>query len=168
MRGVPMSAAQASRLQQLVVARLGFDVAGTVSFLSHSCKATCLSWLAKAAENVEDRQVLSSQVNPANKMAQEYSRDTLAGPLRRLEAACSFIRDRQFDPDTTRSGRWLQARLAGSPPGDVGCGAPQAIKDDQESGRSSNSSSIFGGQNLWLGGGRRRGHGRLRRGARAG
>eukprot|EP00971_Amphidinium_carterae_P268398 5325155-Amphidinium_carterae.1 len=33
-----------------------------------------------------------------------YSRDALAGPLRRLEAVIGSVRSGDFDPDATRSG----------------------------------------------------------------
>eukprot|EP00959_Pyramimonas_sp_CCMP1952_P142917 2991873-Pyramimonas_sp.AAC.1 len=37
----------------------------------------------------------------------EYSRDSLAEPLRQLELVYSAITKKRFLPDSTRSGRWV-------------------------------------------------------------
>ena len=36
----------------------------------------------------------------------EYSRDAMAGPMDALRGPLQQIRDKQFMPDSTRSGRW--------------------------------------------------------------
>ena len=71
---------------------------------SHSCKCTCLSFLAKRGVNFEDRLVLGYHTNKL-RMAMTYSRDSAARPLAILAQVLQEIRDGVFDPDSTRSGR---------------------------------------------------------------
>ena len=73
---------------------------------SHSLKATCLSWAAKAALPVETRRILGGHAQPGDVSVLEYSRDAMAGPLKALDGVIAQIRDGRFDPDQTRSGRW--------------------------------------------------------------
>ena len=71
---------------------------------SHSCKCTCLSFLAKRGVNFEDRLVLGYHTNKL-RMAMTYSRDSAARPLAILAQVLQEIRDGVLDPDSTRSGR---------------------------------------------------------------
>ena len=71
---------------------------------SHSCKCTCLSFLAKRGANFEDRLVLGYHANKL-RMAMTYSRDSAARPLSILAQVLQEIRDGIFNPDNTRSGR---------------------------------------------------------------
>ena len=70
----------------------------------HSCKCTCLSFLAKRGANFEDRLVLGYHANKL-RMAMTYSRDSAARPLSILAQVLQEIRDGIFNPDNTRSGR---------------------------------------------------------------
>ena len=47
---------------------------------SHSLKATCLSWAAKAGLPMAERRVLGGHALPGDVSVLEYSRDALAGP----------------------------------------------------------------------------------------
>jgi hypothetical protein len=71
---------------------------------SHSLKSTTLSWCAKYGLDLEVRQALGYHVTAASTSAAHYSRDELAGPLRKLEEVLQAIRDGLFQPDQTRSG----------------------------------------------------------------
>ena len=71
---------------------------------SHSCKCTCLSFLAKRGASFEDRLVLGYHANKL-RMAMTYSRDSAARPLSILSQVLQEIRDGVFNPDNTRSGR---------------------------------------------------------------
>ena len=74
---------------------------------THSCKATLLSWCAKYGLPVADRRLLGYHTKPKDISVLEYSRDAQAGPLRKLVDVLSAIKEGQFQPDATRSGRWV-------------------------------------------------------------
>ena len=80
---------------------------------SHSLKATCLSWAAKAGLPLATRRVLGGHARPGDISVLEYSRDALSGPLRELDGVLAKISAGPFDPDQTRSGRWSQDEPAG-------------------------------------------------------
>ena len=71
---------------------------------SHSCKCTCLSFMAKRGASFEDRLVLGYHANKL-RTALTYSRDSAARPLALLENMLREIREGIFEPDATRSGR---------------------------------------------------------------
>ena len=71
---------------------------------SHSCKCTCLSFMAKRGASFEDRLILGYHANSL-KMALVYSRDSVARPLALLTHVLTEIKQGTFDPDCTRSGR---------------------------------------------------------------
>jgi len=71
---------------------------------SHSCKCTCLSYLAKRGASFEERLILGYHAN-SMKMALVYSRNSAARPLALLTHVLSEIKLGIFDPDCTRSGR---------------------------------------------------------------
>ena len=75
-----------------------------MKFSSHSCKCTCLSFLAKRGATYEDRLVLGYHTNKL-RVAMTYSRDSSARPLALLTQVLREIRDGTFEPDCTRSGR---------------------------------------------------------------
>lgn len=54
---------------------------------AHSAKATVLSWAAKYGLSVEDRRFLGGHADPSAKSVLEYSRDTLAAPVRNVDGA---------------------------------------------------------------------------------
>ena len=74
---------------------------------THSCKATFLSWCAKAGVSHTSRRLLGGHAKPKDTSILEYSRDALAGPLRDLGRVLDLVRSKRFQPDATRSGRWM-------------------------------------------------------------
>ena len=75
-----------------------------VNIGSHSLKATCLSWCAKAGVDRELRRLLGYHVKPGDKSLEAYSRDSMAAPLRALDKVLGDIMGKTFQPDATRSG----------------------------------------------------------------
>ena len=71
---------------------------------SHSCKATCLSWLSKLGVGKEERDILGRHVSALHGAGPLYARDLLSAPLRKLDEAIDMIRRSVFLPDHTRSG----------------------------------------------------------------
>ena len=92
---------------------LGVPRTFLVNVGSHSCKATLLSMAAKAGMSKEIRRTLGGHAVPGDKSVEAYSRDNLAAPLRELAMLFRVIRAGQFDPDSTRSGRWIQQAVEG-------------------------------------------------------
>ena len=84
--------------------QLGFSSEALEGIGSHSLKATCLSWAAKAGVCREHRRILGYHVDISEKSAETYARDSLAAPLRSLDEVLEKIRAKMFDPDSTRSG----------------------------------------------------------------
>ena len=98
----PISTAEAKRwIHHLLGPEL---VKAGAKLTSHSCKCTCLSFMAKRGVNFEDRLVLGYHTNKL-RMAMTYSRDSAARPLAILSQVLTEIREGTFDPDCTRSGR---------------------------------------------------------------
>ena len=77
-----------------------------LKYTSHSFKATTLSHLAKYGCSFEDRLALGYHVDQL-RMALRYSRDGASRPLRMLETCLADIRNGRFQPDETRSGRFV-------------------------------------------------------------
>ena len=98
----PVSTSEAKRWIQYL---LGSDlVKAGMTLTSHSCRCTCLSFLAKRGASYEDRLVLGYHANKL-RVAMTYSRDSAARPLALLCQVLQEIREGQFEPDCTRSGR---------------------------------------------------------------
>jgi hypothetical protein len=91
-------------LELLAVPAVGGQLLGT-----HSCKSTLLSWLSKWGALSETRKILGYHTGASEDSMLIYSRDALAGPLRVLEQMVGDVRSGRFAPDSTRSGRWLDA-----------------------------------------------------------
>jgi hypothetical protein len=83
---------------------LGDTALKEAKLTSHSCKCTCLSFLAKRGASIEDRLTLGYHSNKM-RMALVYSRDAVARPLAVLSHVLKEIREGIFEPDNTRSGR---------------------------------------------------------------
>ena len=71
---------------------------------SHSCKATCLSWMSKIGASKEVRDILGRHVSSLEGAGPLYARDLLSSPLRKLDETIDLIRRSVFLPDHTRSG----------------------------------------------------------------
>ena len=91
-------------VKQWIAHLLGADLMGESKLTSHSCKCTCLSFLAKRGCSIEDRLTLGYHSNRM-RMALTYSRDSSARPLALLAHVLNEIRVGLFEPDNSRSGR---------------------------------------------------------------
>ncbi|CAK0823995.1 unnamed protein product [Prorocentrum cordatum] len=109
---VPASAPQITAMLRRSLILAGAEPAEVEHYTSHSCKATLLSWMAKAGVPLSVRRMLGGHIKPGDKSVIEYSRDAMAGPLRELKGVLVKIAAEEFDPDATRSGRWRD----GGPP----------------------------------------------------
>lgn len=148
--GVGMSAGQATSVLQALLVKLGVPTRTAATFTSHSCKATVLSWMAKAGVDIASRRLLGGHTKPGDRMPLEYSRDAMAAPLRCVEAVYKAIRAGEFDPDATRSGRWKSEVAAagfGLDPGPniAAPGAPRAADSSGDDGSTSSSTTDSGG-----------------------
>eukprot|EP00435_Cladocopium_sp_Y103_P074270 s20_g47.t1 len=74
---------------------------------SHSLKVTPLTWLAKAGCALSVRRSLGHHLDPSSKSAVIYSRDAMAPTLRELCRVVQLIASKEFQPDNTRSGRFV-------------------------------------------------------------
>ena len=85
---------------------IGHTEAATLG--AHSCKVTRLAWAAKYGLSKDTRTRLGNHNDRGS--AECYGRDTLAAPLRDLEACILAIRTGSFLPDVSRSGFFPAAR----------------------------------------------------------
>ena len=115
------------------------DITNIEDFGTHSCKATLLSWLAKAGVSKGTRRMLGGHADIRDRSMLEYSRDALAGPLEELAIMLERIAEGCFDPDTTRSGRWRAPPSQKASPS--GGGLPPTKPDSATSESSQSSSS---------------------------
>ena len=103
---VPATATEIGSDLRRILRQCGMEDADFEGITSHSCKATLLSWAAKAGMNLEDRRLLGGHAKPGQKVTLEYSRDALAGPLERMRHVLGEIRTGGFRPDQRRASRW--------------------------------------------------------------
>ena len=71
---------------------------------SHSFKSTLLSYAAKRGLPHQDRLVMGHHIHDS-KMADQYSRDAAARPLRLIQTLLREVRLKRFFPDASRAGR---------------------------------------------------------------
>lgn len=100
----PLSIPEVKRWLHLILD--GVDVKENSKLTNHSCKSTCLSFMAKRGASFEDRLCLGYHSNNA-KMALVYSRDGASRPLALLEHMLWEVRSGIFEPDNSRSGKLL-------------------------------------------------------------
>jgi hypothetical protein len=104
---------------------------GLKDYGAHSCKATVLSWAAKAGMPKPCRRILGGHAKAKDKTVAEYSRDELAEPLRMVDLMMQWIRDGEFEPEANRSGRWARGRRGPTWfPEASAAAATQTAKDD--------------------------------------
>ena len=72
---------------------------------THSLKTTVLSWAAKWGTPLEIRSLMGYHIGREVTSAVTYSRDAQATPLREIINIIAAIRNNEFHPDLTRSGR---------------------------------------------------------------
>jgi hypothetical protein len=102
----PLATDEMKSWVRLILQLHGVD-AGDRQYTSHSCKPTALSWTAKYGISWEDRCVLGGHVAHL-KSPIVYSRDALARRLYALQTVLVAIRNQEFFPDCTRSGRFAE------------------------------------------------------------
>ena len=83
---------------------------------THSLKSTPLSWAAKFGIGISDRELLGHHSLGRHMSALTYSRDAQARPLRLYQEILRSIAAGTFDPDSTRSGRFITKRQKCSSP----------------------------------------------------
>ena len=116
-----------------LLCNLGY--ASATSLSAHSCKATCLSWCAKYGIAKDVRTRLGNHNDRGS--AECYARDTLASPLRDLEACILAIRTGTFLPDVSRSGYFPEASAQAG-----------AASEEPSESRADEPLSEFGGFNV--------------------
>ncbi len=89
-----------------VLADAGVSLEEAAAYGTHSCKATLLSWAAKAGLEKSDRRLLGGHAAQKDRSVLEYSRDALSSPLHKLGLLLDRIALGDFVPDAARSGRW--------------------------------------------------------------
>ena len=111
---------------------------------THSAKATALSWMAKAGVSRSTRRILGGHSDPKDRSMLEYSRDALAGPLQEMIEVFGKIFSEEFDPDSTRSGRWKPTAAAA----ESASGSAMARPDDEQAEAASSSASSEASEDL--------------------
>ena len=129
-RRVPMTASMGGDWLRKILVALGFDHNQVKDIGTHSCKATCLSWMSKAGIDIASRRLLGYHVDPSTKTCLVYSRDAASGPLRELDKVIGWIRELRFDPDSTRSGYFNVP---------VGTAAPETVDVGEEDDSASDT-----------------------------
>ena len=101
-----MPTAGGGQMIKKILGDVGTDDLG--SYGTHSCKATLLSWAAKAGLSHDSRRLLGGHAAPGDRSVLQYSRDAMAAPMAELEGLLAKVRAKKFLPDVTRSGRWSE------------------------------------------------------------
>jgi hypothetical protein len=104
---VPMPASPASVYYREILHKLGLE---TEHASTHCFKALYLSWAAKFNVDYDSRAVLGYHALPFRASTYCYSRDNLAGPLLELQKVLDAVVEGKFEPDSTRSGRFVEKR----------------------------------------------------------
>ena len=135
---VPMSTCELAVALHELLLKKGFSADQLKDIGSHSLKTTCLSWCAKRGLEQDVRRLLGYHRVPGEQSTAAYSRDEMAGPLRKLAAVLADIRGERFDPDATRSGQLL-GLAAGSSTSSPACASPSSSSSFASSSRSLSS-----------------------------
>lgn len=99
---LPLTAEAAAAWLRALLTTAGVDSREAAALGTHSCKATMLSWAAKAGVPKEFRSTLGYH-GPRGSV-EVYSRDEQAEALRRMDSVVDDIVSQKFCPDSTRSG----------------------------------------------------------------
>jgi len=105
---------QATEWLRFLLLKLDVESSELKNVGSHSCKATFLSMAAKAGLDRDVRRTLGGHAPPNDKSVDIYSRDSLSAPLRDLAKLFTSMRNDEFDPDASRSGRWAKVPAPGA------------------------------------------------------
>ena len=105
-----MTTAEGTYWLRDILVHLGVDAAEAGKYSTHSLKATCLSWAAKAgAMSVPERLWLGHHQSDEAKMVVTYARDAIAAVMVKLRRILDAMRAGTFDPDLSRVERIAQA-----------------------------------------------------------
>jgi hypothetical protein len=102
----PWTTDECVRWMQSVFDAMGVQRSPGQTLGSHSLKATTLSWCGKYGVPKDIRRTLGYHISSEDNSVFVYGRDNLAEPLRWLAQVVAAVRDKTFDPDATRSGRF--------------------------------------------------------------
>ena len=125
----PMDASEVTIMLRQTLNELGFSDGYADRYTSRACKATALSWAAKAGLPPGTRRPLGGHVKPGERVPQAYSRDELSAPLRALGRVLADIRGGVFDPDATRSGMLREVATGRTADQGRGSGSLQDLDD---------------------------------------
>ena len=105
-----MTTAEGSFWLKDILVMLGMSADQAAAYSTHSLKATCLSWAAKAGSlSLQERLWLGHHESEESRMAITYARDALVGALIKLRLIVESIKGGLFDPDLSRADRIAQA-----------------------------------------------------------
>jgi hypothetical protein len=105
----PITSAEASTWMHEILVSGGLAADSVRDLRTHSCRATLLSWAAKFGIKAGHRRLLGYHAKPKDQAMLEYSRDSLAAPLRELCAMLDEVANGSFVPDSTRSGYFARS-----------------------------------------------------------
>ena len=103
---LPVTASVAAVWLKNLLRAAGSSVPAAAAYGTHSCKATVLSWVAKAGVARELRAILGYHARGVGGTELVYARDNMAHPLREMDKVLEDIRNNKFFPDHTRSGMY--------------------------------------------------------------
>ena len=103
------------------------ELSGDECVTSHSLKCTTLSWCSKYSLDEPTRTLLGHHELPGKSM-QCYSRDLLARPLAKYQAMLMNVRNGNFLPDFSRSGRFVETAQMPDEGGELGDLLDQAAR----------------------------------------
>lgn len=103
---LPVTASVATVWLKSLLRAGGATGAEVADYGTHSCKATVLSWVAKAGLPRETRAILGYHSKGAGGTELVYGRDNMAHPLREMTRIVGDIKLGKFFPDNTRSGMY--------------------------------------------------------------
>ena len=104
----PLRTVEFAGMMRGILIRAGIPQSALVRVGSQSLKVTTLSWAARHGFDRETRRMLGYHLKPGDRSMEAYSRDTQAGPLRKLSALIRDVAAGRFDPDATRSGQFAR------------------------------------------------------------
>ena len=105
-----MTTAEGSLWLRDILVSTGMDATEAEAFSTHSLKATCLSWAAKAGSLSPEELLLMGHHSPQGEKSRlVYSRDALADVMVKLWRVVDSIRKGHFEPDASRAKRIAMA-----------------------------------------------------------
>ena len=96
-----------SECGQLLRKALKVDHDQASGIKSHSLKATALSWAGKYGLDLPTRRLLGHHLDSTAKSAEAYNRDSMGPAVDKLVNTLKSIKQGQFLPDASRSGRFV-------------------------------------------------------------